>query len=68
MVHETICQALDVQGRGEPRRGREPRRRAQPRRLRSATSMAMSSDRPTEAKDQAVPGHGEGDRAGIEVS
>jgi transposase, IS30 family len=68
--HETIYQALYVQGRGELRRelarclrtGRAKRRargRGAPTRMRD---MVMISQRPAEASDRAVPGHWEGDR------
>ncbi|WP_329261070.1 IS30 family transposase [Actinoallomurus sp. NBC_01490] len=72
VCHETIYQALYVQGRGQLRRElikalrtgrtyRKPRRQAQTRRPRYATAMVMISDRPAEAADRAVPGHWEGD-------
>ncbi|WUU86150.1 IS30 family transposase [Streptomyces cellulosae] len=72
VVHETVYQALYVQGRGELRRElaralrtgrarRKPRRQAQQRRPRFATPMVMISERPAEADDRAVPGHWEGD-------
>ena len=72
VVHETIYQALYVQGRGELRRElaqalrtgralRRPRRQAQQRTPRMATPMVMISERPAEADDRAVPGHWEGD-------
>nr|WP_303715476.1 IS30 family transposase [Kutzneria buriramensis]WKX16052.1 IS30 family transposase [Kutzneria buriramensis]WKX16103.1 IS30 family transposase [Kutzneria buriramensis]WKX16209.1 IS30 family transposase [Kutzneria buriramensis]WKX16263.1 IS30 family transposase [Kutzneria buriramensis]WKX16266.1 IS30 family transposase [Kutzneria buriramensis] len=72
VVHETVYQALYVQGRGELRRElaralrtgrarRRPRRQAQQRRPRFATPMVMISERPAEAEDRAVPGHWEGD-------
>jgi transposase, IS30 family len=72
VVHETIYQALYVQGRGELRREltralrtgrarRIPRRQAQTRRPRFSTPMVMISERPAEAADRAVPGHWEGD-------
>ena len=72
VVHETIYQALYVQGRGELRReltralrtGRARRRphwqsyKRQPRAIRD---MILISDRPAEVADRAVPGHWEGD-------
>jgi IS30 family transposase len=67
--HETIYQALYVQGRGELRRelarclrtGRA-RRRARGRAGHTRmTDMVMISQRPAEAEDRAVPGHWEGD-------
>jgi IS30 family transposase len=70
--HETIYQALYVQGRGELRREltralrtgrarRIPRRRPDQRQPRFTTPMVMISERPAEAVDRAVPGHWEGD-------
>nr|BFD88554.1 hypothetical protein StreXyl84_79550 [Streptomyces sp. Xyl84] len=69
VAHETIYQALYVQGRGELRRelakalrtGRKPHRQAACRQPRFATPMVMISERPAEAEDRAVPGHWEGD-------
>ncbi|PVD04472.1 IS30 family transposase [Streptomyces sp. CS014] len=72
VVHETVYQALYVQGRGELRRElagalrtgrarRKPHRQAQQRRPRFAEPMVMISERPAEAEDRAVPGHWEGD-------
>jgi transposase, IS30 family len=72
VVHETIYQALYVQGRGELRRElaqalrtgrtvRKPHRLANCRRPRFTHPMVMISDRPAEADDRAVPGHWEGD-------
>ncbi|MFE8950549.1 IS30 family transposase [Streptomyces sp. NPDC007856] len=72
VVHETIYQALYVQGRGELRREltralrtgralRRPHRHAHKRTSRAVKDMVMISDRPAEAEDRAVPGHWEGD-------
>ncbi|WP_416903347.1 IS30 family transposase [Micromonospora echinospora] len=72
VTHETIYQALYIQGRGELRReltralrtgraGRRPRRPAGQRQPRFTAPMVMISDRPAEVDDRAVPGHWEGD-------
>jgi IS30 family transposase len=72
VTHETIYQALYVQGRGALRREltaalrtgraiRRPHRRPDQRQSRFTTPMVMVSDRPAEADDRAVPGHWEGD-------
>ncbi|WP_449224215.1 IS30 family transposase, partial [Amycolatopsis speibonae] len=72
VVHETIYQALYVQGRGELRRElkaalrtgrtrRKPRTTGQQRQPRFTAPMVMISERPAEADDRAVPGHWEGD-------
>lgn len=74
VVHETVYQALYVQGRGELRRElatalrsgrtrRKPQRQANSRQQRFTHPMIMISERPAEAKDRAIPGHWEGDRA-----
>ena len=70
--HETIYQALYVQGRGALRREltaylrtgralRVPRARTRGRGRKFVTSEIMISQRPAEAADRAVPGHWEGD-------
>ena len=70
--HETIYQALYLQGRGELRRElsrclrtgravRKPRRKPGQRQSRFIDPMLMISERPAEADDRAVPGHWEGD-------
>jgi IS30 family transposase len=72
VVHETIYQALYLQGRGELRRelaaclrsGRARRRGRgdrEARQSRFSEPMVMISERPAEAEDRAVPGHWEGD-------
>jgi IS30 family transposase len=72
VTHETIYQALYVQGRGELRREvaralrtgrtvRKPQRTAGQRQPRFIDPMVMISERPAEAADRAVPGHWEGD-------
>lgn len=72
VVHETVYQALYVQGRGELRRElagalrtgrarRKPQRQANCRQPRFKVPMVMISDRPAEAEDRVVPGHWEGD-------
>jgi len=70
--HEATCQALYVQGRGALRREltaclrtgralRVPRARTRGRGRKFVTPEIMISQRPAEAADRAVPGHGEGD-------
>ena len=72
VTHETIYQALYVQGRGELRREltralrtgravRRPRRAPDQRQARFTAPMVMISDRPAEVADRAYPGHWEGD-------
>nr|WP_143086188.1 IS30 family transposase [Amycolatopsis saalfeldensis] len=74
VTHETIYQALDVQGRGGLRRElavclrtgraiRTPQRTPDGRRARHGkiAGMVPISQRPAEAADRAVPGHWEGD-------
>jgi len=72
VTHETIYQALYVQGRGELRReltkalrtGRAMRRshrQSYKRQPRMSKDMVMISERPAEAADRAIPGHWEGD-------
>ncbi|MGW2084542.1 IS30 family transposase [Streptomyces sp. NPDC001880] len=72
VTHETIYQALYVQGRGELRRElakalrtgrtmRRPHRQSYKRQPRMSKDMVMISERPAEAADRAIPGHWEGD-------
>ena len=71
VCHETVYQAIYVQGRGGLKREvseslrtgravRRPRRNGTERTSRFA-DMVMISDRPAEIEDRAVPGHWEGD-------
>ena len=70
--HETIYQALYIQGRGALKRDlvtclrtgralRIPRQRARRRGRKFVTDEVRISKRPAEAEDRAVPGHWEGD-------
>jgi IS30 family transposase len=70
--HETIYQALYIQGRGALKRElvaclrtgralRVPRARARQRAWAHVTPEVMISERPAEVEDRAVPGHWEGD-------
>ena len=72
VVHETIYQALYVQGRGALRRElaaslrtgrarRRPQQRPDQRRPRLTDGAVMISERPAGIADRAVPGHWEGD-------
>ncbi len=72
VTHETIYQALYVQGRGELRRElarclrtgravRKTHRQPDQRRPRFLAPMLMISERPAEIEDRAIPGHWEGD-------
>jgi len=72
VTHETIYQALYVQGRGELRREltrslrtgrarRRPHRQAHKRASRAIKDMVLISERPAEVADRAIPGHWEGD-------
>ncbi|WP_445009107.1 IS30 family transposase [Rhodococcus marinonascens] len=72
VTHETIYQALYLQGRGGLRREvatalrtgrarRKERRSGERRRPRFVDPMVMISERPPEIEDRAVPGHWEGD-------
>ncbi|WP_434095599.1 IS30 family transposase [Streptomyces goshikiensis] len=72
VAHETVYQALYIQGRGELRRElaralrsgrtrRKPQQQANCRQPRFKDPMVMISERPAEAEDRAVPGHWEGD-------
>ncbi|CAM5512048.1 hypothetical protein GCM10010345_85560 [Streptomyces canarius] len=71
MAHETIYQALCIQGRGELRRElaralrtgharRRPHRQAASRQPRFSHPIVMISERPAQSNDRAVPGHWEG--------
>ena len=70
--HETIYQALYVQGRGALKRElvaclrtgralRLPRQRSRRQAWAHVTPEVLISERPAEAEDRAVPGHWEGD-------
>ncbi|WP_408908046.1 IS30 family transposase [Streptomyces albidoflavus] len=72
VVHETVCQALHVQGRGEPPLRTRPRSALGTRppppappghnpAARFSDPMVVISERPAEAEGRAVPGHWEGD-------
>jgi len=73
VAHETIYQALFVQGRGHLRAdlhqhlrtGRAVRRPrgSTVKRTTKIPDMVMISERPAEVDDRAVPGHWVGDRA-----
>ncbi len=72
VCHETIYQAIYIQGRGALRRElaaclrtgravRRPRRRGNTERRGKIPNMVNISQRPPEVEDRAVPGHWEGD-------